>query len=187
MKLSTFLISILPGVLERCGGGENAIFSYGIVPRHRALGSKLSAAFKAFFFNIPFTLVALVFRPVWLGEQVRVFGEEFVVSGGVSDEATIRESELVSMVVMLSLPFLLSTSVTWTVLLRRHSISPGRLFPLSSIFNLPLSSMSFEVRCTLFSSQFELSTLRLFCKFVTIVITIHIVNYAQHVFYNIGC
>ena len=97
-----------------------------------------------------------------------MLGDEFVVSGGVSEEATIRESELVSVVVTLSFPFLLSTSVTSAVLLRRHSISVGRLFPLSAIFNLPLFSMSVEVRCTLFSSQFEPSALRFFCKFVRI-------------------
>lgn len=45
-----------------------------------------------------------------------MFGGELVVSGGVS-EATISESELVSIVVTLSLPFRLSTSVTSAVLL----------------------------------------------------------------------
>lgn len=164
------MISILPGVLERCGGGENAIFSYGIVPRHRALGSKLSAAFRAFFFNIPLTLVALVFRPVWLGDRLRVFGDELIVSGGVSEEATIKESELVSVVVMLSLPFLLSMSVISTVLFRRFSIFDARLLPLSVFLNL--FSMSVEVRCTLFSSQFKLSALCLFYKFVEIVIIV---------------
>lgn len=47
---------------------------------------------------------------VRLGEQVRVLGEELVVvvSSGVSEDCTIKESELVSVVVVLSLPFLRS-------------------------------------------------------------------------------
>jgi len=78
-----------------------------MVPLHSALGSKLRVAFKVFFFTIPFTLLTLVLRPmIRLGEQVRVLGDEFViVSGGVSEDCAIRESELVSVVVVLSLPF----------------------------------------------------------------------------------
>lgn len=76
------------------------------MPLQRALGSKLSVAFRVFFFTMPFALFRLAMR---LGEQVRVLGDEFVVvSGGVSEDCAIRESELVSVVVVLSLPFLRS-------------------------------------------------------------------------------
>lgn len=79
------------------------------MPLQRALGSKLNVAFRVFFFTIPLTLLTV--RPVVrLGEQVRVLGEELVVvvSSGVSEDCTIKESELVSVVVVLSLPFLRS-------------------------------------------------------------------------------
>jgi len=82
------------------------IFSYGIAFLQSALGSRLSVAFRVFLFTIPFTLLRPALR---FGEQVRVLGDEFVVvSGGVSDDRAIRETELVSVVVVLSLPFLRS-------------------------------------------------------------------------------
>jgi len=81
-----------------------------MVPLQSALGSRLRVAFKVFFFTIPFTLLTLALRPmIRFGEQERVLGDEFViVSGGVSEDCAIRESELVSVVVVLSLPFLRS-------------------------------------------------------------------------------
>ena len=92
---------MLPGLLIRGGGGEKAIFSYGIVPRQRALGSKLKAAFRAFFLKIPFILLILEFETVWLGDDVLVLGDDIAVSGGVL-EGIAKESEFESVVVVLS-------------------------------------------------------------------------------------
>jgi len=77
-----------------------------MVPLQRALGSKLNVAFRVFFFTIPLTLKVVI----RLGEQARVLGDELVVvvSSGVSEDCAIKESEFVSVVVVLSLPFLRS-------------------------------------------------------------------------------
>lgn len=85
-------------------------------PRQSALGSKLKAAFNAFFLT-PFIpglalssssslpLLASLLILVRLGELVRVFGDEDTVSGGESrdDDATQNCNDSLS--VALSLPF----------------------------------------------------------------------------------
>lgn len=55
LYLSVSWSSMLSELVRRVGGVENAIFSYGMVPRHKVLGSKLRAALRPVFRRIPFT------------------------------------------------------------------------------------------------------------------------------------
>lgn len=124
-----------------------------MVPLQRALGSKLNVAFRVFFFTIPLTLLTLkVVAAVRFGEQARVLGDELVVvvSSGVSEDCAIKESEFVSVVVVLSLPFLRSVIALLILAVKWHS-SSGRLLPLST---LSRSSMLL-IRCIILLSRWS--------------------------------
>lgn len=153
-----------------------------MVPLQRALGSKLNVAFRVFFFTIPLTLLTLKVVVVRLGEQARVLGDELVVvvsSGGVSEDCAIKESEFVSVVVVLSLPFLRSVIALLILAVKWHSFS-GRLLPLSA---LSRSSMLL-IRCIILLSRWsDRSILYLSCgsfvclwKLQAILETIYIVT-----------